>query len=303
MTGAPFPRHDLLSSRYATASVQTSRGCPKDCEFCSVSAFNGRQYRKRPVEEVLDELELIPKRFIFFVDDSFIENTKKDEERAISLFKGMINRKLNKRWGCQVSISVADNEELLYYAHKSGCRVMLMGIESEKESALDNLGKKLNLSRRDRYDEIFKRIHKHKIGIMGTFIFGMDTDSSEDLLQRVNFIKRSRVDAVQPTILTPFPGTKLYERFEENNRLLFTDYPEDWARYDWSDVVFKPALMTREELKKTMLKCWHSLGNGRTVFAKFLKTLYYTKSLETSLAMLNINYIYRTQYYYERFRD
>ncbi len=303
MTGAPLPRHDLLGERYKIASVQTTRGCPKDCEFCSVSTFNGRQYRKRPVEEVLDELEAIEQKIIFFVDDSFIENGKESEERAISLFKGMIERKLDKRWGCQVSISVADNEELLRYAYESGCRLMLMGVESEKESALDSLGKKLNLRQRSRYDEIFKRIHDHKIGILGTFIFGMDTDTPEDLLERAKFIKKSRIDAVQPTILTPLPGTKLYERFLESDRLLFTNYPEDWARYDWSDIVYTPARMSREEMKKMMVKCWKRLGNWGTVISKFIRTLYYTRCLETGIAFFIVNYIYRMQYYYERFKD
>jgi len=302
MEGAPIPRHDLLGPRYKIASVQTTRGCPKDCEFCSVSAFNGRHYRKRPVEEVLDELEAIPQRLIFFVDDSFIENNQESEERAIALFKGMIDRKLDKRWGCQVSINVADNEELLHYAYESGCRLFLMGVESEKEAALDNLGKKLNLKQRSRYDEIFKRIHDHKIGILGTFIFGMDTDTPADLYERAKFIKKSRVDAVQPTILTPLPGTKLYDRFKEENRLLFTNYPKDWARYDWSDIVYTPAQMSREQMKKTMIKCWKSLGNWRTVISKFIRTLYYTRSLETALTFLNVNYIYRMQYYYERFQ-
>ena len=302
MKNMPMPRHDLLGDGYMTTSVQTSRGCPMDCDFCSVSAFNGRDYRKRPVEEVLDELEKISQKRIFFLDDNFIEKGKEGEERALKLFKGMIDRKLNKYWGCQTSIRVADNEEVLHYAFKAGCRVMLLGIESEKETALKNLNKKINMNHFDHYDEVFKRIHKHRIGIIGTLIFGMDTDTADDLLQRARFIKKSRIDAVQPAILTPFPGTKLYDDFMKNNRILFTDYPADWGRYDWSDIVYTPALMSREEMKKTMIKCWESLGNWRTVVSKFLRTLYYTRSLETGLTMLNINYIYRTQYYFEKFQ-
>ncbi len=303
MKGAPFPRRDLLSDRYSSSSVQTSRGCPKDCEFCSVTAFNGQQYRNRPVEEILDELETISNRFIFFVDDNFVEKGKKSEERAMALFQGMIDRNLNKYWTCQAPISIADNEELLHYAHKSGGRIILMGIESEKKEALESLGKKLNMKQVASYNDIFKRIHKHKICMVGTFIFGLDTDTPQDLYNRVKFIKKSRIDIVQPTVLTPLPGTKLYERFKEENRLVHTNYPEDWEKYDWSQVVYEPARMSREELKKTMIKCWDSLGNWGTVLWKAVKTLFYTRNLLMAYGMLNINYVYSMQYYRNEFRD
>ena len=303
MEGAPLPRRDLLSNHYSSSSVQTTRGCPKDCEFCSVTAFNGQHYRKRPVEEVLDELETISNRFIFFVDDNFLEKGKESEERAMALFKGMIDRNIDKYWTCQAPISIADNDELLHYAHKSGGRLILMGIESEKEEALDTLGKKLNRKHVASYNDIFKRIHKHKICIVGTFIFGLDTDTPQDLYNRAKFIKKSRVDIVQPTILTPLPGTKLYDRFKEENRLVHTNYPEDWEKYDWSQVVYEPARMSREELKKTMLKCWKSLGNWGTVLWKAIKTLFYTRSLLMAYGMLNINYVYSMQYYRNEFRD
>ena len=302
MEGAPFPRHDLLS-HYTVGSVQTTRGCPKDCEFCSVKAINGKNYRQRPVEEILDEMERIPQKIIFFVDDNFIEKGREGEERAMALFKGMIERKMKKYWCCQVSLNVADNEELLHHAYKSGCRFVIIGIESENKVALENMGKKINSNLVDRYDEIFKRLHKHKIGIMGSFIFGLDTDKPEDLHRRVRYIKKSRVDAVSPTILTPFPGTRLYKRLAESKRLLFTDYPKDWGRYDFSEVLFEPALMTPEELKKNMIKCWRSLGNWGTLLAKFIKSTYYLRSLESGLIMMNINYCFRAQYYYETCKD
>ncbi len=297
MAGFPFPRRDLLSSRYMMASIQTTRGCPMDCEFCTISAMYGKKYRKRPVEEVLDELEAIPDRRVFFVDDNLIEKGEGSKERALSLFKGMIDRNIKKVWGCQTSINVAEDEEVLYYASKSGCRLMLLGIESEKESSLENLGKKTNVKKLNSYNEIFKLIHKYNIAINGTMIFGIDSDNVEDLYRRVRFINKSRIDAVQPTILTPFPGTKIYERFRDNNRLLFTDYPEDWSRYDWLDVVYKPLRMEREELKEAMVKCWISLGRWSTLILKFIKTLFCTRNLISAVAAFNINNVYRTQYF------
>ena len=109
LTGSVVPRRELFSPKYLFASVQTSRGCPMDCYFCSVSPFNGRKYRQRPVEEVLDELESIPQDFVFFVDDNILGYGEGAEERAIGLFKGMVMRKMGKSWFCQASINFGDN--------------------------------------------------------------------------------------------------------------------------------------------------------------------------------------------------
>ena len=112
------PRRDLYSKEYLFASVQTSRGCPLDCDFCSVSAFNGLRYRRRPPSDVLDELETIPEKLIFFVDDNIIGYGKKNRQMALELFKGMVDRGIDKHWFCQASINVADDEEILHWAGK-----------------------------------------------------------------------------------------------------------------------------------------------------------------------------------------
>ena len=115
------------------------------CDFCSVHTFNGNHYRQRPVEEVLDELETIPHDRVYFVDDNIIGYNKKSTERAKALFKGMIERGIKKDWYCQASLNFADDEEVLEYAAKSGCRMVLIGIESEKVHQLEEANKKLNL--------------------------------------------------------------------------------------------------------------------------------------------------------------
>ena len=293
LAGLPGPRRALFGRDYMLASVQTTRGCPMHCEFCSVPVFNGSEYRKRPVEEVLDELQSIPQKRLLFIDDNLIGKGKEDEERAISLFKGMIERKLNKKWGCQTSINVADNEEVLYYASKSGCIMMFIGIESEKGSALTDLGKKMNLVKLNRYNEIFSLVNKHKIAVTGGFIFGTDTDSVDDLINRVRFINKSRIDVVQPSILTPLPGTAIYKKYRDSGRLLYTDYPQDWDRYDMFEVLFEPALMSRGELKRIMISNWLSMGSWWNIFCKFLKSIIYTRKPLAALAALNSNRVYR----------
>ncbi|MCD4724014.1 MAG: B12-binding domain-containing radical SAM protein, partial [Bacteroidales bacterium] len=136
MVNMPIPRRDLFHPSYTYANIQTTRGCPMNCDFCSVHIFNGSRYRQRPVEDVLDELETIPQSLVYFVDDNIIGYSKQSAERAIKLFKGMIERGIKKDWYCQASLNVADNEEVLKYAAESGCRMILIGIESEKEEQL-----------------------------------------------------------------------------------------------------------------------------------------------------------------------
>ncbi len=293
LEGVPLPRRELFDKRYILASVQTTRGCPMHCDFCSVTVFNGRNYRRRPVEEILEELQLIPQKKLFFVDDNLIGSGKEEEERAILLFKGMIEKKLNKRWFCQTSLNVTRNEEVLYYAARSGCRMMLIGVESEKEAALEDLGKKVNLNILKRYNEVFKLINKHGIAILGGFIFGTDADSIENLRSRAQYIKDSRIDVMQPTILTPYPGTRTYEKYRESGRLLYTGYPADWEKYDMTEILFEPSRMATEEFRKAMIDCYSALVNRWVLFIKFIKTLIFTKSPVTALWAVNTNRVYR----------
>jgi radical SAM superfamily enzyme YgiQ (UPF0313 family) len=150
------PRHDIFHPGYMFGSIQTARGCPMDCEFCSVSAFNGRRYRQRPVEEVLDELEAIPHRMVFFVDDNIIGYGKRAAARAVALFKGMVERGIKKDWFCQASMNFADDEEVLEYAAKSGCRMVFLGVEAEDIDVLEEVNKKLNVRMGVKgYEEVF----------------------------------------------------------------------------------------------------------------------------------------------------
>jgi len=254
LKGLPKPRRDLLKNSYSYAAIQTSRGCPMNCEFCSVSIFNGTSYRLRPIEEVLDELETIPQKRLFFVDDNLIGSSREHQERAINLFKGMIERGINKKWLCQSSMNVADNEEVLKYASMSGCMAILIGIEAEKIDSLKTINKNINLKKIGNYEEAFKRINKHKISILGTFIYGMDTDSIEDLINRTNFIINSSVNIVQATVLTPLPGTRLFKKLEETQRLRYINYPEDWGEYSFVNAVYNPVLMSTDELSESFKK-------------------------------------------------
>lgn len=159
-----------------------------DCYFCSVTPFNGERYRWRPYEEVLDELEKIPLKMIFFVDDNILGYGKAAEERAVTLFKGMVERKLKKSWFCQASLNFGNNEEVLKWAAKSGCKMVFIGLESADPEELQEMHKSLNLKLD--YDKAFQRIHKYGIVVLGVFIFGSDTETKKSIIRKTDYILR-----------------------------------------------------------------------------------------------------------------
>jgi radical SAM superfamily enzyme YgiQ (UPF0313 family) len=287
----PQASHDLFDKRYLFGSIQTARGCPMDCEFCSVPSFNGHTYRQRPIEDVLDELEKIPQKMIFFVDDNIIGYGKSASKRALDLFKGIIERGIKKEWFCQASLNFADDEEILKYAAKSGCRMVFLGLEAENIESLKDANKKLNIKMGvNSYENAFKKINKYGIAVLGAFIYGLDSDTSEILYNRTNYIINSGVDVIQTTFLTPLPGTRLFNTMLKEGRLLHTNFPLDWNYFDMTEAIFKPKLMEPAELSLSMDKC--NADVGKVIWKKFFKTLIATRNFKTAMWALssNINY-------------
>ncbi len=283
LKGSIHPRRDLFHKDYSYANVQTSRGCPMSCDFCSVHTFNGSKYRQRPVKEVLDEIETIEGDRLFFIDDNLIGYSKQSAQRAVELFKGMVDRGIQKDWYCQASLNIAFNDEVLKHAAESGCRMILIGIESEKVDQLQETNKKMNLGIGiNHYEKAFQNIHKHGISVLGALVFGLDTDSLEDIRNRTKFAIESGIDAMQATIVTPLPGTNLFKRLEEEDRLLYTNFPKDWERYHFHEVSHMPKKMTPQELSDAMKECWTTLWNEKTVYRKMLKTFKQTKSAKAA---------------------
>jgi len=273
------PRRDLYSKKYRILSVETSRGCPNDCEFCSVSNFNGRTYRQRPVEEVLDELEALDRKFFFFSDDNILGYGQKAEERAIQLFRGMIDRGLNKQWGCYVGIDFANNPEVLKYARRAGCLAVFIGFESVSEEALHDMHKVRNLKVGvNNYKEVVKKIHDHGIGVFGSFVFGCDADSKDVFDRTTEFILDSKIDVAQLSVLTPLPGTRLYARLKQEGRLLRTNYPEDWRHYNFMQVVFRPKHMTPDELSEGVAQMYKDLCSVATAAKRAFNSTVETKN-------------------------
>lgn len=234
----PHPRLDLLKKRhYWTVNcVQATRGCPFSCDFCSVAQFFGNTYRYRPVDEVIEEVKQLPPGYFTFVDDNIMGRP----EYAKELFQKLAP--LKRRWTSQGSLTMAKDTQLLKLAAASGCYALFVGIESLTQDNLAAMNKSINNVAR--YEEAIRIIHDHGIMIVGSFIFGFDHDDDSVFERTVRFCEKNKIDLPIFFILTPVPGTRLYKKMEAEGRILH----RDWSRYNGSNVVFKPKLISEETL-------------------------------------------------------
>ncbi len=284
MDELPFARRDIFSPEYVFGSIETARGCPLDCKFCSVSAFYGSKQRFRPVDTILKELKTIPQKKIFFVDDNIVGYTGASKERLKDLCRGMIEQNIEKEWWCQTSINFGEDEELLYLASKSGCKLLFIGIEANDAPALKTINKRLNLiTGSQRMEVLFRRINEYGIGVIGAFMFGMDTDTMKTIKERTDYILKSNANAIQITYLTPLPGTKLYEELYNQGRIIYTRYPEDWEHYTFAEVTYHTLGMTVNELENARKYVVKKIYNWSAVLKRFIKTLWLTKNLITTV--------------------
>jgi radical SAM superfamily enzyme YgiQ (UPF0313 family) len=224
-------RHDLLPSGYHFGSIQTSRGCPLNCSFCSVSAFNGKVYRRRAIEDIVAEMKLIREEHVLIVDDNLIGTRRDHVARAKDLFRAMIAANLGKKWICQATINMADDEELLNLARKAGCTGVFVGFETTTDEGLVEIQKKYHLRRGRDFKAAVRQIQKHKICVAGSFIIGLDVDRPGVGRRITETAKRYGIDVLNVLFLTPLPGTDLWRSMVEEKRIPAGRFPEDWKYY------------------------------------------------------------------------
>jgi len=238
----PIPRWDLLKNeRYVFHILQTSRGCPYDCEFCTVKAMNGKRYRFKPVKNVIREIEAlisIQNKLIFFADDNFIGNRRHAKE----LLRELVSLKIV--YFAQASLDITKDDELLQLLAESGCKRVLIGFESLSEANLEQMNKG-KPNKVEEYAKDIQKIQSYGFEVQASFIFGYDFDNTSTFEKTANFINEANIASPVLNILTPFPGTRLFERLESEERLLH----KDWMRYDSSQVCFKPKSMSPEALQ------------------------------------------------------
>jgi radical SAM superfamily enzyme YgiQ (UPF0313 family) len=251
---AGLPIHDrglIRQSAYITPyAIQATRGCRYRCKFCTVAAFHRYRFRARPIDEVIAELRRLG-RNVIFIDDNIVA----DRDYAKELFARMIP--LGKRWGSQGSIDMASDGELLRLARTSGCRGMFVGLESLSQENLRQNHK--DFCRAKEYVPAIARIHAAGIGVFAGIVFGWDGDTPEVFEKTLEFLNEAKVDALQATIMTPFPGTPLFEELDRQGRIL----DKDWSKYDFGHVVFQPQNMSPQTLRSGhdwVCRRFYSLG-------------------------------------------
>lgn len=236
----PFPRWDLLPNRNRYIHfIQTMRGCPNDCYFCSVTEFSGKKIRIRPVSQVIEEIKSLPKGFIIFVDDNIFAKLSYAKE----LFQALIPLKI--KWGAEASLNFINKDSgILTLASKSGCRALFIGMESISQKALDSVNKGFNKVKE--FGNTVRELHKHGIAVVSSLILGFDEDDPGIFKRTLKVLNEIKVDASIFSILTPLPGTKLYSKLKSAGRI----FEHDWSKFDALHATFKPLKMMPYELEK-----------------------------------------------------
>jgi len=293
ITKVPPARHNLLEAGYALGAIQTTRGCPLNCNFCSVSAFNGDHYRQRPIADVVREFQMIREKGVLVVDDNLVGISADHIARAKDLFRAMIQADIRKEWMAQVTINFADDEELLALAAKAGCRGIFIGFETLSPEGLRELGKKFNLLRGRDFPASVRRIQRHKIPVVGSFILGLDVDKPGIGKRIAEVAGQYGVDNLSVLFLTPLPGTRLWDKMKGEGRIALDTFPHDWQYYTLTFPVARYAQLSLDESIDEMLCCnqrfysvshilgriWGNLWRWRKPFITVVANFLYRRNL------------------------
>ncbi|MBI4881212.1 MAG: B12-binding domain-containing radical SAM protein [Planctomycetes bacterium] len=298
MKDVPLARHDLLATGYALGAIQTTRGCPLNCSFCSVTAFNGAKYRQRPIPDVVRELQSIREKHVLVVDDNLIGTRSDHIERAKELFRAMCRANLGKEWLAQATINFADDEELLALAAKAGCGGVFIGFESPTPEGLAELGKKFNLLKGREFRASVRRIQRHRILVVGSFIIGLDSDEPGIGRRIAETAAQYGLDNLNVLFLTPLPGTRLWDEMKAQDRVALDAFPEDWKYYTLTFPVARYKHLSLPGIIDEMLSCdrtfysmpqimrrvWGSVWQRRRPLITLLGNLSYRRNLQLNCA-------------------
>lgn len=258
IAGKPIPRRDLLIKRkyITTNTVEAIRGCSMPCTFCAYPAAFGRKVYKRPIKEVINEIEQLHSKIVLFPDVNLIA----DRNYAIELFTAMIP--LKKMWFGLATSSIGNDKSLLDIFRKSGCKGLLIGFESISQESQKFVHKGINQVAN--YKELMKKLHDYGILVQGCFAFGGDDEDASVFEKTVDMIMECKIDLPRFSILTPFPRTRLYAQLESENRIV----ERNWAMYDVEHCVFKPAHMTKEQLENGIWWAWKETYKMSNIFKR-----------------------------------
>lgn len=286
----PQQAFHLYNPKYNWGIIQTTRGCAANCEFCAVTALNGATYRKRPVDNVIEELKNMPQKSFFFADDNLLGFSHDDHQRFKELCEKMIESNINKIWIAQVPVQFSDNEELIKIAQKAGCIGVCIGIESGSLAVLSGkMNKRMNVKYLESA-QFAKKIQKHGIQVFGSFIVGNDEDGLDCFKQTFKTIKKLKLAMAHVGPLVPYPETRLFERMRAEGRLIYTNFPQDWKHYKRSKFpLYKLSKLTSHQLKDGTIWLWKKLFSRFSITQRACMAFISTGKLKNAKAVYRIN--------------
>jgi len=261
----PIPNYGLIHGWKGNGahcvSIATSRGCPFNCSFCSVILLFGRKYRSNSVDRVMEEIRVNghTAKHIFFCDDNFTANRNRIKE----LCERILRENLKIEWSAQVRVEAARDPELLQLMARSGCYVVFVGLESINPATLEAYNKHQDV---DSIKECVINFHKFGIKVHGMFVFGSEMDHYQIIRDTVKFSRRIDLDSLQYLILTPVPGTPVYDELEKQNRIIC----RDWSQYDGHHIVFQPRQFTPYELQTETIRAMKKFYSWRSVLRRLI---------------------------------
>lgn len=271
-----YPDRELMRRKYGYkfSSIVTTKGCPNFCDFCSVPIYQGRKFRERPYEDVLDEMETTDYKGLMFAEDNFYGHGNRSNERARNLFKGMVERGIQKDWLGFTALNISQDPVVLEYMAKSGNFGMLIGIESTNEEVLKKMGKTVNLKLgTGSYRDCIDNIHKNGLVVWGSVVFGADGDGKDSFKRMTDFVLENNIDIVTFGIDCPFPKTQLYKRLDSEERIFRKDYPSDWHYFDSGHLVHRLVDMSLNDFIEGMHYVYDHLYAGDNLRKRFRNSL------------------------------
>lgn len=242
LKGVAYDRSIFQGKKYSPVlPIEFNRGCKYDCDFCSISVFNHHKVKSRPADEVIEEMKRYKNKYFLFIDDNLCTHKKRTE----ALFEAMIP--LKKKWGCQISIDALKEERFIELMAKSGCILVMVGFESMNVKNLQEMNKKANLT--SDYLELVKKVKKYGIMVWGSFVFGYEHDDPDVFRKTYAFAKSNKLCLASFNTLNPMPGTNLYERMKQENRLL-DDHWWLFEKYKYGEIMFRPESLSIPILKE-----------------------------------------------------
>lgn len=287
MSIIPPIRRDLIKHMPIVGAVQSTRGCPNRCEFCAITSFYNHGVKQRPIKNVVQEIKQMPNKLFILHDPSLTVNPKYARE----LFKKLIQEKIKKGWVANGNTNVLANidEEFLQLARKSGCVEWFIGFESVSQAALNGIQKTCN--KVEDFKKMVKRLHEYGMTVQGGIIFGFDQDTPDIFDTTLQHVYEWDLDVLEVNILTPFPGTPLFDKLEREGRIL----TRDWSRYNQVDIVYEPKNMTQKELYEGARKVAKEFYTLPQITKRFTRTIITAKTLFGILPAIT-NFSFRKYY-------